>query len=120
MPMHRLAQAAICNVSVCAAQSTPMLRSSHLAPSHIAHPAAVPCCRSYCVCAAVIVHFYSWLLQQYRANSPFTNHALTSFLARIADPRGLNLEPMLYQVLENSVMCFIFKGHTCVGIWDII
>lgn len=46
----------------------------------------------------MVVHFYSWLLQGYATNSPFTNHALTAFLARIADPQGLNLEPMLYQV----------------------
>ncbi|GAB4821374.1 hypothetical protein N2152v2_008420 [Parachlorella kessleri] len=46
----------------------------------------------------VMVHFYSWLLQGYASNGPFTNHALLSFLSRIADPHGLNLEPMLYQL----------------------
>ena len=47
-----------------------------------------------------MVHFYSWLLQGYATNGPFTNHALVAFLALIADPQGLNLEPMLYQVTQ--------------------
>lgn len=47
---------------------------------------------------AVVVHFYSWLLQGYVSNAPLTNHALLRFLQRLADPQGLDLEPMLYQV----------------------
>ncbi|KAL4855933.1 Protein timeless [Chlorella vulgaris] len=46
----------------------------------------------------VIVHFYSWLLQGYRSNAAFTNHAILSFFRRIAEPQQLNLEPMLYQL----------------------
>ena len=34
----------------------------------------------------------------YRTNAAFTNHAIVSFFRRIAEPRQLNLEPMLYQV----------------------
>ncbi|PSC68202.1 calcium-translocating P-type PMCA-type [Micractinium conductrix] len=45
-----------------------------------------------------VLHFYSWLLQGYRTNAPFTNHAILSFFRRIADPHQLNLEPMLYQL----------------------
>lgn len=40
---------------------------------------------------------YAWLLAGYRTNSPLTNLALVGFLERLASPRRLNLEPMLYQ-----------------------
>ncbi|CAL5223392.1 g5900 [Coccomyxa viridis] len=45
-----------------------------------------------------VVHFYSWLLQGYQTNGQFLNHCLVAFLKRIADPDGINLEPMLWQV----------------------
>ncbi|KAK9842310.1 hypothetical protein WJX81_005935 [Elliptochloris bilobata] len=45
-----------------------------------------------------VVHFYTWLLQGYATNSDFLNHCISSFLKRICDPKGLNLEPMLYQL----------------------
>ncbi|EIE20339.1 hypothetical protein COCSUDRAFT_58046 [Coccomyxa subellipsoidea C-169] len=51
-----------------------------------------------------IVHFYTWLLQGYATNSRFVNHCLITFLQRIADPDGLNLEPMLYQVSVLRVL----------------
>lgn len=60
----------------------------------------------------VIVHFYAWLLQGYRTNAPFTNHAILSFLRRIAEPRQLNLEPMLYQVCV--CVCLCVHRDTCV------
>ena len=34
----------------------------------------------------------------YATNTPFLNHCLAAYFRRIADPKGLNLEPMLYQV----------------------
>ncbi len=61
----------------------------------------------------MVVHFYSWLLQGYATNSPFTNHAITAFLARVADPAGLNLEPMLYQV--RSARQRGQRSDICVG-----
>ena len=36
----------------------------------------------------------------YATNSRFVNHCLITFLQRIADPQGLNLEPMLHQVFH--------------------
>lgn len=47
-----------------------------------------------------MVHFYTWLLQGYKTNGPSTNHAIVSFLERIAapSPRGIGLEPMLWQL----------------------
>eukprot|EP00887_Chlorella_sp_A99_P001979 scaffold18.g1979.t1 len=45
-----------------------------------------------------LVQFYVWLLREYKANAPFTNHAIVSFLRRIASPRQLDLEPMLWQL----------------------
>jgi timeless len=59
-------------------------QAAHRLRQELAHPA--------------IVHFYAWLLQGYRTNSPFTNHALLGLFRRLADPQQLNLEPMLYQV----------------------
>lgn len=41
-----------------------------------------------------------WCLTGYATNSRFVNHCLITFLQRIADPDGLNLEPMLYQVIH--------------------
>jgi timeless len=57
-----------------------------------------------------MVHFHAWLLQGYATNAPFTNHALVSFLNRVARPApgGLGLEPMLWQLsvlrLAHSVL----------------
>lgn len=42
-----------------------------------------------------VVHFYTWLLQGYKTNSSFSNHAIVSFLRRIC---SLGLEPMLWQL----------------------
>eukprot|EP00884_Botryococcus_braunii_P014003 jgi/Botrbrau1/22603/Bobra.176_1s0033.1 len=50
-----------------------------------------------------IVHFYIWLLQGYATNSDFVNHCILSFLQRLADPTGLNLEVMLYQLRVLTV-----------------
>lgn len=49
-----------------------------------------------------MVHFYVWLLADYKLNSSFSSVAIVSFLERICDPAGLDLEPMLYQVLERG------------------
>ncbi|KAL4422339.1 hypothetical protein ABPG75_008536 [Micractinium tetrahymenae] len=45
-----------------------------------------------------VLHFYTWLLQGYRTNSSFTNHAVVSLFRRIAEPQQQNLEPMLWQI----------------------
>ena len=47
-----------------------------------------------------LVHFHMWVLEGYRSNRMFTNHAIVSFLDRIAlpAPHGLGLEPMLWQL----------------------
>ncbi|KAL0021485.1 hypothetical protein WJX79_010302 [Trebouxia sp. C0005] len=45
-----------------------------------------------------VIHFYSWLLQGFASNGVFVNHCLAAFLRRIADPAGLDLEAMLYQL----------------------
>eukprot|EP00891_Asterochloris_glomerata_P008793 jgi/Astpho2/8793/Aster-05348 len=45
-----------------------------------------------------VVHFYTWLLRGYATNTAFLNHCLAAYFRRIADPKGLNLEPMLYQL----------------------
>ncbi len=37
-------------------------------------------------------------------NGQFLNHCLVAFLKRIADPDGMNLEPMLWQVRVNVVV----------------
>lgn len=34
----------------------------------------------------------------YATNGRFVNHCLVAFLQRVADPSGINMEPMLYQV----------------------
>ena len=34
----------------------------------------------------------------YATNTRFVNHCLVAFFQRIADPSGINMEPMLYQV----------------------
>ena len=34
----------------------------------------------------------------YATNGRFMNHCLVAFLQRVADPSGINMEPMLYQV----------------------
>jgi hypothetical protein len=54
---------------------------------------------------STMVHFYIWLLQDYRTNREFTNHSLVSFLERISsssntttNPGGLGLESMLWQM----------------------
>lgn len=62
----------------------------------------------------VIVHFYSWLLQGYRSNAAFTNHAILSFFRRIAEPQQLNLEPMLYQV---GACVYVALLCVCVWLW---
>ena len=40
----------------------------------------------------------------YANNSDFLNHCIIGFLKRICNPKGLNLEPMLYQV-HDSPFC---------------
>ena len=39
----------------------------------------------------------------YANNSDFLNHCIIGFLKRICNPKGLNLEPMLYQVHDSNV-----------------
>ena len=47
-----------------------------------------------------LIQFHIWVLEGYKSNKPFTNHAIVSFLERIALPApvGLGLEPMLWQL----------------------
>ena len=40
----------------------------------------------------------------YATNDHFLNHCIVSFLRRLADPDGLNLEPMLYQVRKLTAL----------------
>lgn len=51
-----------------------------------------------------MIHFYVWLLADYKLNSSFSTVAIVSFLERICDPAGLDLEPMLYQVFEGGMI----------------
>ena len=49
----------------------------------------------------------------YANNSDFLNHCIISFLKRICNPKGLNLEPMLYQVHNSHgcAMSLCLAGH---------
>lgn len=51
-----------------------------------------------------MIHFYVWLLADYKLNSSFSTVAIVSFLERICDPAGLDLEPMLYQVIRKGTI----------------
>ena len=43
-------------------------------------------------------HVIFCLQAGYATNGRFMNHCLVAFLQRVADPSGINMEPMLYQV----------------------
>jgi len=66
-------------------------------------------------------------LQGYRTNSAFTNHSILSLLRRVANPRQLDLEPMLYQVgwggygveAAGSVRCFP-RRPPCLRLLDAV
>ena len=91
-----------------------------------------------------IMHFFAWLLQgaalrfllsilshgydqraeenaaaDYASNGRFVNHCLVAFFRRIADPSGINLEPMLYQVQGQSCSLTSFSligSYACFGL----
>lgn len=52
-------------------------------------------CRSLCMHCS---HEAVVMTAGYANNSDFLNHCIIGFLKRICNPKGLNLEPMLYQV----------------------
>jgi len=47
----------------------------------------------------------------FASNGVFVNHCLVAFLRRIADPAGLDLEAMLYQVRTLASFHFCFSMH---------
>lgn len=59
----------------------------------------------------------------FATNSAFLNHGIVSFLKRIASRQGLNLEPMLFQVVINklptnsdsALQKFAFSFENCLS-----